>query len=112
MSGITRVQAVAGALVVVVAVFLLLVVAVSFLGAAHAKITCVDAPLNVAWSSGGVWTCDTYHDLYDTAYCVHEEISVKCCHCGGGMDEETLELSTASSTDAVHRSALTAAKFT
>jgi len=50
-------------------------------------VSCVDGALNLAWSLGGNLTCDMYYGLIDTAFtafCVHEEVAHKCCHCGGG----------------------------
>merc|ERR1711972_101163 len=42
---------------------------------------CVDAPLPVAWSGGGVHTCSTYEQHGGLTYCQHGELATACCFC-------------------------------
>jgi len=43
--------------------------------------TCVNIPLSVEWSSGGVWDCDYYQNRYGREWCRHEYINSHCCYC-------------------------------
>lgn len=49
---------------------------------------CADAPLPLAWSGGGVHTCQTYEQL-GPAYCDHAALQVACCFCQGGVQPAT-----------------------
>mmetsp|Transcript_62963 Transcript_62963/g.109705 ORF Transcript_62963/g.109705 Transcript_62963/m.109705 type:complete len:434 (-) Transcript_62963:359-1660(-) len=45
---------------------------------------CMDAPLPIEWTGGGVYTCATYSQNLGTEYCAHAALDAACCFCGGG----------------------------